>query len=78
MYNNFIDDCLSAKAYILDLDKYIEYWHENETNNTLQDFLGLTEYEYEQWGKSSDSIFRDILSCRQNGIDFTQYKLKSS
>ncbi|MCL2049607.1 MAG: hypothetical protein FWG87_12890 [Defluviitaleaceae bacterium] len=65
MYKNFVNDCLNADATIQDLDGYIEYWHTNETNNTLQEFLGLSDYEYEQWGKSSDSIFRDILSCRQ-------------
>jgi len=70
MYKNFIIDCLNADTNIFDLDKYIEYWHKNNTGNTLQEFLGLTDYEYEQWGKSSDSIFRDIISRRKNNIDF--------
>ncbi len=74
MLNNFIDDCINANANVFDLDDYIEYWHNNETNNTLKDFLGLTDYEYEQWGKSNDSIFQDILSCRKNGIKFEKYK----
>ncbi|MCL2087466.1 MAG: hypothetical protein FWH05_07755 [Oscillospiraceae bacterium] len=77
MYKNFIYDCLNAEATIRDLNDYIEYWHNNETTNTLQEFLGLTDYEYEQWGKSSDSIFRDILSCRQNGNDFESYEILS-
>lgn len=74
MYNKtFIDDCLNADATLFQLDVYIEYWHTHDTGNTLQEFLGLTDYEYEIWGKSSDIIFRDILRCRREGIDFEDY-----
>ena len=76
MYNkSFVEACLNADATLFDLDDYIEYWHTHETGNTLQEFLGLTDYEYEQWGKSSDIIFRDIIRCRQEGIEFSEYKL---
>ena len=71
MYKNFINDCLNAKATLLDLDRYVEYWHNNDTGNTLQEFLGLTDFEFEQWGKSSNVIFRDILFCRQRGLEYS-------
>ena len=78
MYNkSFVEACLNADATLFDLDDYIEYWHTHETGNTLQEFLGLTDYEYEQWGKSSDIIFRDIIRCRQEGIEFSEYELLS-
>ena len=78
MYNkSFVEACLNADATLFDLDDYIEYWHTHETGNTLQEFLGLTDYEYEQWGKSSDIIFRDIIRCRQEGIAFSEYQLLS-
>ena len=75
MYNNFVNDCLNADATLFDLDSYIEYWHNNDTGNTLQEFLGLTDYEFEQWGKSTDAIFRDVLACRRNGKEFSDYQL---
>ena len=78
MYNkSFVEACLNADATLFDLDDYIEYWHTHETGNTLQEFLGLTDYEYEQWGKSSDIIFRDIIRCRQEWIAFSEYQLLS-
>lgn len=70
---SFIIDCLNADATLFNLDDYIEYWHTHDTENSLQDFLGLTDYEYEQWGKTSDIIFRDILRCRREGIDYENY-----
>lgn len=70
---SFIDDCLNADATLFELDAYIEYWHTHDTGNSLQEFLGLTDYEYEQWGTSSDVIFRDILRCRQENIRYEDY-----
>lgn len=75
MYNKtYIDDCLNGEATIFNLDEYIEYWHTHETGNTLREFIGLTEYEYEQWGNNSDIIIRDILRCRMEHIDFESYQ----
>lgn len=77
MYKNFIEDCLNAEATMFDLDDYIDYWHDNDTGNTLREFLGLTDYEYAKWGVSNDSIFRDIIRCRMDNISFSDYKLMS-
>ena len=74
---SFVEACLNADATLFDLYDYIEYWHTHETGNTLQEFLGLTDYEYEQWGKSSDIIFKNIIRCRQEGIEFSEYGLLS-
>lgn len=35
-------------------DDYIEYWHTHDTGNTLREFLGFTESEYEQWMKTGE------------------------
>ncbi len=69
----FIDDCLNGEATLFNLDEYIEYWHTHDTELTLQDFIGMTDYEFEKWGKSSDIIIRDILRCRKDKIDFSTY-----
>lgn len=75
MYNNnFIQACLDGEATIFEIEDYIEYWHENDIDMSLREFLGLTEYEYLEWGKSSNSILRDIIRCRVEGIDFKEYK----
>ena len=73
----YVQACLDGDANIFDLDDYIDYWHDNDTGVTLREFLGLTPYEYQEWGKNSDSIFRDILRCRREGIDFAEYEWMS-
>ena len=79
---SFIEKCLDGEADIFELDNYIEFWHTHDTDVSLRDFLGLTPYEYERffylrlmWGRSNDSIFRDILRCR---MDNTQNLAKEA
>lgn len=69
----FIDACLNGQASLNELDNYIEYWHTHNTGNSLREFLGLTNSEYEQWAKSSDSIFKDIIQARRK--ENSNYKL---
>lgn len=69
----YVQACLDGEATIFDLDAYIDFWHENDLDMTLREFLGLTPYEYEEWGKNNNSIFRDIMRCRVEGIDFSEY-----
>lgn len=67
-YKSFIEDCLRGEAALSDLHDYVEFWHTYETGKTLQEFLGMTDHEYEQWGKASDDIFSDIIRNRQESI----------
>lgn len=74
MYDkSFIDECLYGIGDIEDIYDYIQYWHTHQTNKSLEEFLGLTEYEYNAWIKNDDSIIRDILRCRRDNIEFEDY-----
>lgn len=75
---NFIDACLYEDTDLDGLDQYVEYWHTHDTKNSLREFLGMTEYEYEEWLKNDDSIFRDILRCRVDHTPFEKYKFMSN
>ena len=71
---SFVQKCLNGEADLLELDEYIEYWHTHDINVTLREYLGLTPSEYTAWASSSDTIFRDILRCRMEGISFEDYE----
>ena len=72
--NSFVQKCLNGEADLSELDEYIEYWHTHDVEISLREFLGLTHREYEEWGNGGDSIFRDILRCRIEGISFEDYQ----
>lgn len=46
------------------IDEYVEYWHQNDTGNSLQEFLGMTKAEYVQWIKYSDEKLPRILGLQ--------------
>lgn len=66
MHTNFMIDCLNRNAKINDLDQYVEYWHTHETGNSLKVFLGMSDSEYERWGKTSDAVIEQFLTERKN------------
>lgn len=72
---SFIDGCLYGFNELEDLDAYVEYWHTHETGNTLREFLGMSQFEYEEWLKFGDIIIRDILRCRVDNTPFPQSKV---
>lgn len=74
---NFINDCLYGTAEIEDIDDYIEMWHQGQSNLDLATYLGMTPEEYGAWVQQNDSVLRDILRCRMDGITFGAYKAMS-
>ena len=66
MFKNFMVDCLNRNAKTSDIDRYVEYWHSHETGNSLKEFLGMSDSEYEQWAKNSDAVIEHFITERKN------------
>lgn len=62
---SFMDRCVADKARASDIDYYVAYWHNHETGKSLQDFLGMTDCEFELLGKSEDGIVDKIIAHRK-------------
>ena len=39
---------------VRDLEKRVEYWHTHDTNQTLREFLGISQEEYKLWLTEGD------------------------
>lgn len=78
MYDkSFIDECLYGLGDIEDIYDYIQYWHTHQMDISLEEFLGLTDYEYNVWIRNDDNILREILRCRKDNIPFETYRYLS-
>lgn len=65
---SFIDDCIRGDSRPCDIDKYVEYWHNNpQIPYTLREFLGFIEKEYEEYEKSNSVAF--VKQVIQKRID---------
>jgi len=73
MFKNFINDFLSEGLLIEEIDDYVEYWHNNDCKESLQEFLGFTDYEYEVWMQQGNDVVRDILYCRRHDLILEDY-----
>ena len=66
MFRNFMVDCLNRNAKVSDIDRYVEYWHTHETGNSLKEFLGMSDSEYDIWAKASDAVIEHFITERKN------------
>lgn len=69
MYGDtFINDCLNDVTIAKDIDRYIEYWHTHDTSNSLQEYLGFTEEEFERYIQPqtcSSTFIKDVIKSRK-------------
>ena len=73
MYRNFIIDFFEEGLMLEDIDDYVEYWHNNEVEQSLKDFLGLNDYEYEVWLQKGNDVIRDVLYCKRHNLNLKDY-----
>ncbi len=73
MYKNFIADFFDEGLTLEDIDDYVEFWHNNEMSQSLKDFLGLNDYEYEMWLQKGNDVIRDVIYCKRHNLDFKDY-----
>ncbi len=73
MYKNFIIDFFEEGLMLEDIDDYVEYWHNNEMSQSLKDFLGLNNYEYEVWLQEGNDVIRDVLYCKRHNLNLKDY-----
>jgi hypothetical protein len=65
----FIDDLLSGRALVSDIDDYIDRWHDSpegspEAAMQLHEFLGMSWDEYRLWAEQPASL-RFALAARR-------------
>ncbi|RYE30658.1 MAG: hypothetical protein EOP42_11850 [Sphingobacteriaceae bacterium] len=67
--SDFIQDCLSDKATINDIDDYIDIWHTSDNEDELYQFLGMTEDEYSIF-VTNPSYLSSIIAAHKEGLAF--------
>lgn len=63
----FIEQVLEGDLLHTEIDDFVEQWHEQETGQSLAEFLGFTNDEYALWVEQPEAI-RSILFCRTHNI----------
>lgn len=69
---SFISDVLDGKATWDDENDYIDSWHTAESDDELEDFLGLSFDEYELWLRGGISIEQIVMERQGSRIGFSK------
>lgn len=63
----FMDDALSGRAGVTDIEDYIDAWHDSTGNEELHTFLGFSWDEYRLWVEKPQSL-RFIIAAHRHGL----------
>ncbi|WP_037183801.1 hypothetical protein [Rhodococcoides fascians] len=69
----FIDACLAGDADANDLDDWIDRWHESDSAQSLDEFIGLTKEEA-RWPWTGYGNIPEVLDRRRQAISDTNEK----
>jgi hypothetical protein len=64
---SFIEQALSGKALIDEIDDFVEAWHSSDDSRSLAEFLGMSDDEYSLW-VSNPGYLSLILAARHRSI----------
>lgn len=72
----FIDLVLRGEALSLEIDDYVDQWHEMEGEGTLREFLGMSEKEYQLWLRIPEAVDY-IVTARKLGKDPEEVRVET-
>jgi hypothetical protein len=64
MLRTFMDRYLAGEVEAVQIDDFVEAWHEGESTASLAEFLGMSEDEYWRWVKDANAL-PDIRADRE-------------
>lgn len=64
---NFIQDCINGLANPIDIDDYIDIWHESDSDKKIYEFLGMEFSEYSRFVKD-DRCLLEIIGTYKNNL----------
>lgn len=65
----FVEDCINNKTCTTDIGRYVEYWHNHNTGNSLKEFLGLSNKEMQEYLQPEtdiDAFVQKVIQNRKN------------
>ena len=67
----FIDLCLRGEASVLEIDDFVDRWHDGQDPRELRDFLGMSRNEYAVWVEQASSL-RFIIRSHSTGLPLAE------
>ncbi len=69
--SNFIEKCLKGQVLPDDIDDFIDSWHEEDSDQPLHRYLGMTRSEYSLWVADPD-VLPYIVNAHHFGKDVSE------
>jgi hypothetical protein len=67
--NKFYDLYIQNKVNIEDLDDFLKEWHQNNSNEEINEYLGLTEKQYYMWCDDPSKLKKELDMIKLKKIE---------
>lgn len=64
MSETFMEQLLDGRAFLDEVDDWVDEWHDGDSGDRLSAFLGMTEEEYALWVEKPSAL-RLIAAARE-------------
>ena len=68
----FIERCIDGDASPDDISLYIQEWRDKDSDEALEEYLGMTDEEFEAWLDDPKSL-KHIIAARKSNIPLSDY-----
>lgn len=72
---SFIDLCVAGEASPEYIFLFISEWHDKDSVEPLEEYLGMTSEEFEAWQDNPEAL-KHIIAARKNNIPLSDYLQK--
>lgn len=62
----FIDKCINGDVLYEEIDEFVKAWHEGDSKEAIEDYLGMTNQEYSLWVSDPKVLPFIITAHRDN------------
>jgi len=72
---SFIDLCVAGEASPEYISLFIREWHDKDSVEPLDDYLGMTDEEFDAWVDNPEAL-PHIIAARKNNVPLSDYLQK--
>ncbi len=55
-WKSFVESCLAGETHAVEIDRFVDQWHESDFACSLPEYLGFSDEEYAEWVENPQSL----------------------
>lgn len=76
---SYLEGLIKGEYLVDEIDDFVDQWNDSDDNvQSLREYLGMTELEYNFWVTKGDNSLKIIIAAREQGLELKEFLNDSS